>query len=237
MYARPDKRGAPQGEYVSTYDSRDDLASAIRAGTFSESLSLAQPPDSPASDSKLKSLAQLSARNRELQLPHIAPPHLTPHPPNPPHPPVPMWSAPSMTRMFRGQRAYDGGFRRALPCPPGVTFCVTASVLPPLDPYEILRNLLESDTLKAISWALRSTLGTAPWQFISNVSLFFFGGGVVFFREGREGCRVVVAAGKKAMLVRQLVSVSLTQPLPRSTRRLASSCARTATLTGRWTRW
>ncbi|GBF89438.1 hypothetical protein Rsub_02010 [Raphidocelis subcapitata] len=115
MYATPNEQGAPIGEYVNTYESRDDLAEAIRTGTY-----------------------------------------------------LPMWSAPSMTRLFRGKRAYDGGFRRALPCPPDVTYCVTASVLPPLDFNHLLRQLLEGKTMGILSKALRSTLGGSPWQFLTQ---------------------------------------------------------------------
>lgn len=63
----------------------------------------------------------------------------------------------------------DGGFRRALPCPPGVTYCVTASVLPPLDYNFLLRELLEGASMRALGNALRSTMGSSPWHFMSNV--------------------------------------------------------------------
>ncbi|KAI8468390.1 MAG: hypothetical protein J3K34DRAFT_459882 [Monoraphidium minutum] len=82
---------------------------------------------------------------------------------------IPMWSGPSMTRMFRGKRAYDGGFRRALPCPPNVTYCVTASVLPPLDFHELLDTLSEPHTARLLRRALSSTLGAKPMQFVRSV--------------------------------------------------------------------
>lgn len=69
-----------------------------------------------------------------------------------------------MTRPFRGIRAYDGGFRRALPCPPDVTFCVTASVLPPLNFRELMNSLSEPHTVRVLRRALSSTLGASPMQ-------------------------------------------------------------------------
>ena len=36
MFARPDHRGAPVGDYASTYESREDLADAMRTGTYRE---------------------------------------------------------------------------------------------------------------------------------------------------------------------------------------------------------
>jgi hypothetical protein len=36
MFARPNEQGAPIGDFVSTYESREDLAEAIRTGTYRE---------------------------------------------------------------------------------------------------------------------------------------------------------------------------------------------------------
>ncbi|KIZ03627.1 hypothetical protein MNEG_4327 [Monoraphidium neglectum] len=118
LFANPNEKGVPVGNWTNTYDSRDDLAQAIRTGVY-----------------------------------------------------LPMWSGPAMTRPFRGVRSYDGGFRRALPCPPNVTFCVTASVLPPLNFRELLDSLNEPYTNRVLRRALSSTLGAHPMAFIQNVML------------------------------------------------------------------
>ena len=65
----------------------------------------------------------------------------------------------------------DGGFRRQLPCPPDVSFCITVSALPPVTWADLVHSLLESDTMRLLQGALRSTLGKSPMQFVMNVLL------------------------------------------------------------------
>lgn len=84
---------------------------------------------------------------------------------------LPMWSGPSMTRRFKGLRAYDGGFRQNMPCPPGVTYCVTVSALPPVTWPQVVHALLEPGTMRVLQRALTSTLGARPLQFAANVLL------------------------------------------------------------------
>jgi hypothetical protein len=52
-----------------------------------------------------------------------------------------------------------------------VTFCVTASVLPPLNFRELLDSLNEPYTNRVLRRALSSTLGAHPMAFIQNVML------------------------------------------------------------------
>jgi hypothetical protein len=52
-----------------------------------------------------------------------------------------------------------------------VTFCITASVLPPLDFGQLLTSLLETNTMRVFSRAISSTLGSKPVQFFLNVLL------------------------------------------------------------------
>lgn len=67
------------------------------------------------------------------------------------------------------QKPPDGGFRRQLPCPPDVTFCVTASVLPPLNLNDMVRALLEGSTIRALARAITTTMGSSPFQFFTQV--------------------------------------------------------------------
>jgi hypothetical protein len=62
----------------------------------------------------------------------------------------------------------DGGFRRALPCPPGVTFCITASPLPPLDFRQIWDGLSQPQNMRLMRTALGSTLGASPYAFLRD---------------------------------------------------------------------
>jgi hypothetical protein len=90
--------------------------------------------------------------------------------PPPPPPPVPAWSGPSLARPFRGSRGFDGGFSRQLPCPPGVTYCVTVSVIPPyLSARQMIGVLLESTAVKVIRGMLTTTMGSSLVKFVTDV--------------------------------------------------------------------
>lgn len=58
-----------------------------------------------------------------------------------------------------------------MPCPPGVTYCVTVSALPPVTWTQLINGLLETDTMGLLQRAVRSTLGAKPLQFALNVLL------------------------------------------------------------------